>query len=105
MGKNAVAELEALRFAGSMVGYATFMLRSCYPTLKAVSQLLWLVKIARSGFPWEKTTERSLASLYANCETAVGNLLRSLTGTLQHCQLHACGCGFASTDLQLSFFL
>ncbi len=28
---------------------------------KAVSQLLWPEKIARSGFPWEKTTKRSLA--------------------------------------------
>ena len=28
------------------------------------------IKIARSGFPWEKTTKRPLASVYTNCETA-----------------------------------
>ena len=38
--------------------------------LRAVSQLRGLIKIARSGFPWEKTTKRSLASVYTNCETA-----------------------------------
>jgi hypothetical protein len=30
-----------------------------------------LIKIARSGFPWEKTTKGSFASVYTNCETAV----------------------------------
>jgi hypothetical protein len=30
-----------------------------------------LIKIARRGFPWEKTTKKSLASVYTNCETAV----------------------------------
>src|ERR1700677_1874148 len=30
-----------------------------------------LIKIARSGFPSEKTTKSSFASLYTNCETAV----------------------------------
>jgi hypothetical protein len=29
-----------------------------------------LVRVARSGFPWEKTTKRSLALVYTNCETA-----------------------------------
>jgi superfamily I DNA/RNA helicase len=30
-----------------------------------------LIKIARSGFPWEKTTKRPVASVYTNCETAL----------------------------------
>jgi hypothetical protein len=30
-----------------------------------------LIKIARSRFPWEKTTKRSVASIYTNCEIAV----------------------------------
>ena len=34
-----------------------------------------LIKIARSGFPWEKTTKRALASVYTNCETAKGGQL------------------------------
>jgi hypothetical protein len=29
-----------------------------------------LIKIARCGFPWKKTTTRPLASVYTNCETA-----------------------------------
>jgi hypothetical protein len=28
-----------------------------------------LVKVARSGFPWEKTTKGPVASVYTNCET------------------------------------
>jgi hypothetical protein len=27
-----------------------------------------LIKITRSGFPWEKATKRSVASIYTNCE-------------------------------------
>ena len=30
-----------------------------------------LKKIARCGFPWEKTTKRPVASVYTNCETAL----------------------------------
>jgi hypothetical protein len=30
-----------------------------------------LIRIARCGFLWEKTTKRSIASLYTNCETAL----------------------------------
>ena len=30
-----------------------------------------LIKIARSGFPWQKTTKGDVASDYTNCETAV----------------------------------
>jgi hypothetical protein len=41
------------------------------PILKRFRNYCGLIKIARSGFPWEKTTKRSLASVYTNCETAV----------------------------------
>jgi hypothetical protein len=41
------------------------------PLSKAVSQLLWSERIARCGFPWEKTTKRPVASVYTNCETAL----------------------------------
>jgi hypothetical protein len=30
-----------------------------------------LTKIARCGFSWRKTTKRSIASVYTNCETAL----------------------------------
>jgi CheY-like chemotaxis protein len=30
-----------------------------------------LIKFARSGFPWEKTTKGDVASVYTNCETAI----------------------------------
>jgi plasmid stabilization system protein ParE len=30
-----------------------------------------LIKVARSGFPWEKTTKGDMASVYTNCETAL----------------------------------
>ena len=30
-----------------------------------------LKKIARCGFPWEKTTEGPVASVYTNCKTAL----------------------------------
>ena len=33
-----------------------------------------LIKIARSGFPWEKTTKRPVASVYTNCETALAGV-------------------------------
>ena len=29
------------------------------------------IKVARCGFPWEKTTKRPVASVYTNCETAL----------------------------------
>jgi hypothetical protein len=38
--------------------------------------------MARSGFPWEKTTKRPLASVYTNCETAVGAGLSELRGRM-----------------------
>jgi hypothetical protein len=34
-----------------------------------------LITIARCGFPWKKTTKRSTASVYTNCETALSGLL------------------------------
>jgi plasmid stabilization system protein ParE len=36
-----------------------------------------LIKVARSGFPWEKTTKGDVASVYTNCETALDQLIRS----------------------------
>jgi hypothetical protein len=36
-----------------------------------------LIKVARSGFPWEKTTKGDVASVYTNCETALA--LRLIT--------------------------
>jgi Carboxypeptidase regulatory-like domain/TonB dependent receptor/TonB-dependent Receptor Plug Domain len=39
--------------------------------LKRFRNYCGLIKIARSGFPWEKTTKRSLASVYTICGTAV----------------------------------
>jgi probable addiction module antidote protein len=35
-----------------------------------------LIKVARSGFPWEKTTKGDMASVYTNCETALIALRR-----------------------------
>ena len=41
-----------------------------YEFFRALSQLHGLTKIARSGLPWKKTTERPIASVCRNCETA-----------------------------------
>jgi hypothetical protein len=38
-------------------------------TPKAVSQYRVVIKVARSGFSWQKTTERFVASIYGDCET------------------------------------
>ena len=35
-----------------------------------------LIKIARCGFPWKKTTKRPIASVYTYCETALGGELK-----------------------------
>ena len=40
------------------------------PWLTAFSQLRGPIKVARCGFPWEKTTKRPNTSICANCETA-----------------------------------
>jgi hypothetical protein len=32
-----------------------------------------LTKIARCGFSWRKTTKKSIASVYTNCETALAD--------------------------------
>ena len=42
-----------------------------------------LIKIARSGFPWEKTTKGDVASVYTNCETAISGVVVSLFATLR----------------------
>jgi hypothetical protein len=38
---------------------------------KRFPQYCAVIKIARSGFPWEKTTKSPMASVYTNRETAV----------------------------------
>jgi hypothetical protein len=43
--------------------------------LKRFRNYCGLIKIARSGFPWEKTTKRFWASVYTNCESAVRALI------------------------------
>jgi CubicO group peptidase (beta-lactamase class C family) len=39
--------------------------------LKRFRNYCGLIKVARSGFPWEKTTKGDVASVYTNCETAL----------------------------------
>jgi tetratricopeptide (TPR) repeat protein len=41
-----------------------------------------LKKIARCGFPWEKTTKKSMASVYTNCETALAGMERASKAVL-----------------------
>ncbi len=41
-----------------------------------------LIKVARCGFPWEKTTKRAVASAYTNCETALAALLLFVTAAV-----------------------
>jgi heme o synthase len=50
--------------------------------LKRVRNYCGVIKVARSGFLWEKTTRGEVASVYTNCETAVaaGVLPRSPAG-------------------------
>ena len=45
--------------------------RSFRPYLEQFRNYCGLIKIARSGFPWEKTTKRPIASVYTNCGTAL----------------------------------
>jgi hypothetical protein len=48
------------------------MLGSCKSLcLKRFRNYYGLIKIARCGFPWKKTTKRAFASVYTNCETAL----------------------------------
>ncbi len=42
-------------------------------SIRAVSQLLWPHKDREEWFSWERTTKRSLASVYTNCETALAH--------------------------------
>src|ERR1700684_1510921 len=41
--------------------------------LKQFRNYCGLIRIARSGFPWEKTTKMPVASLYTHCETALAS--------------------------------
>jgi hypothetical protein len=40
--------------------------------LKRFRNYCGLIKVARSGFPWEKTTKGDVAPVYTNYETAIG---------------------------------
>jgi membrane-associated protease RseP (regulator of RpoE activity) len=55
-----------------------------FPILGSLEQFrkyCGMVKIARCGFPWEKTTKRSMASVYTICETAMAVVLGGLLAT------------------------
>jgi hypothetical protein len=41
------------------------------PRLRQFRNYRGLIKIARCGFPWQKTTKRPVASVYTDCETAI----------------------------------
>jgi hypothetical protein len=51
-----------------------FTARSLRPRLEQFRNYCGLIKIARCGFLWEKTTKMHIASVYTNCETAVGGM-------------------------------
>jgi hypothetical protein len=42
-----------------------------WPFLEQFRNYCGLIKIARCGFPWEKTTKRAATSVDTNCETAL----------------------------------
>jgi protein-S-isoprenylcysteine O-methyltransferase Ste14 len=54
------------------------------PRLEQFRNYCALIKIARCGFPWKKTTKRPAVSVYTHCETALspqpgaGDILRSV---------------------------
>jgi hypothetical protein len=48
--------------------------------LKALSQYCGPIKVARCGFPWEKTTKRPVASVYTHCEIAYGDFCSPQAG-------------------------
>jgi membrane-associated protease RseP (regulator of RpoE activity) len=55
-----------------------------FPILGSLEQFrkyCGLVKIARCGFAWEKTTKRPIASVYTICETAMAVVLGGLLAT------------------------
>ena len=43
------------------------------PCLKHFRNYRAPIKVARCGFPWEKTTKRPVASVYTHCESAYGD--------------------------------
>jgi hypothetical protein len=45
----------------------------CCLSLEPFRNYCELRKIARCGFPWEKTTKRPVASVHTNCETALAH--------------------------------
>ncbi len=40
-------------------------------TLRQFRNYCGLIKIAKCGFPWKKTTKSRIVSVHTNCETAV----------------------------------
>jgi hypothetical protein len=50
---------------------ASIMIIATTLLLKRFRNYFGLIKVAKSGFPWEKTTTGDVASIYTNCETAI----------------------------------
>jgi hypothetical protein len=50
--------------------------RATFIRLRQFRNYYGLMKIARCGFPWKKTTNRPIASVYSNCETAFALAIR-----------------------------
>jgi VWFA-related protein len=46
------------------------MKSDCSANLEQFRNYYGQIRIARCGFPWQKTTKRPISSVYANCETA-----------------------------------
>jgi hypothetical protein len=65
------------------------------PFLEQFHNYCGLIKIVRCGFLWEKTTKRLIASVYTNCETALGRY--GPVGDAIDLHFHA-GCYHASCD-------
>ena len=58
------------------------VLESASRVLEQFRNYCGLIKIARCGFLWEKTTKRLIASVYTNCETALGRCLGVLCSAI-----------------------
>src|SRR6202789_3044581 len=58
------------------------VLESASRVLEQFRNYCGLIKIARCGFLWEKTTKRPIASVYTNCETALGRCLGVLCSAI-----------------------
>jgi hypothetical protein len=78
-GERPVCHPSPLSGLGPMTGGAVFSRLSrllnqenalSVPCLQHFRNYCGPIKVARCGFPWEKTTERPVASVCTNCETA-----------------------------------